>query len=114
MFGADTFCTRIGNQDRPRATRTGIVSKDEPRQEEKSRTGKSFSLDGRGSYRGYALLIECSSFDLNALALPDAFMLFERGKSHMTANQPTIRSTHSHSQRPSTLLPLLAAHKMLE
>jgi hypothetical protein len=28
-------------------------------------------------------LIECSSFDLNALdlmALPDAFMLFERGK----------------------------------
>jgi hypothetical protein len=34
-------------------------------------------------------LIECSSFDLNALdpiALPDAFMLFERGKSHMIAN----------------------------
>jgi hypothetical protein len=48
------------------------------------------------------------------MALPDAFMLFERGKSHMTANQPTIRSMHSHSHRPSTLLPLLAAKKTLE
>jgi hypothetical protein len=57
-------------------------------------------------------LIECSSFDLNALdpiALPDAFMLFERGKFAMIADQPTICSTHSHSHRSSTLLPLLAA-----
>jgi len=62
-------------------------------------------------------LIECSSFDLNALdpiALPDAFMLFERGKSHMTADHTTIRSTHSHSHKSSTLLPLLAAKQMLK
>jgi hypothetical protein len=63
----------------------------------------------------YAPLIECSSFDLNALdpmALPDAFMLFERGKFDATAYHTTIRSMHSHSHRSSTLLPLLAAKQM--
>jgi len=48
MFGADTFCTRIGNQDRPRATRTGIVAKDEPRQEENLGPGNLFLLTGGG------------------------------------------------------------------
>jgi hypothetical protein len=48
MFGADTFCTRIGNQDRPRATRTGIVAKDEPRQEENLGPGNLFLLTGVG------------------------------------------------------------------
>jgi hypothetical protein len=48
------------------------------------------------------------------MALHDAFMLFERGKFAMIADQPTIRSTHSHSNRSSTLLPLLAAKKTLE
>ena len=48
------------------------------------------------------------------MALHDAFMLFERGKSDATANYTTIRSMHSHSHMSSTLLPLLAAKKTLE
>src|SRR3990172_9634476 len=48
MLGGDMFCTRIENQDRPRATRTGIVAKDEPRQEENLGPGNLFLLTGGG------------------------------------------------------------------
>src|SRR3990172_7109070 len=59
MFGADTFCTRIGNQDRPRATRTGIVAKDEPRQEENLGPGNLFLLTGGGhiDFRPFSIKI---------------------------------------------------------
>jgi len=49
----------------------------------KPRGLRQFPRQPSASADCYALLIECSSFDLNAvasIALPDASMLFERGK----------------------------------
>jgi hypothetical protein len=60
MFGADTFCTRIGNQDRPRATRTGIVAKDEPRQEENLGPENLFLLTGVGHIEVRPLNFVCA------------------------------------------------------
>ena len=55
----------------------------------KPRGLRQFPRQPSASADCYAPLIKCSSVDLNALdpmALPDAFMLFERGKFAMIAD----------------------------